>query len=248
MADRETPSPRPGTSQAPAPPLVDTWALAWPYIAPMGGFLALTSIEGQLPTAPGGMPSPLWYPLAYTVKVAIVTGLVWWYRESWRDLKPLPSPAGLALAVGVGLAVIAAWIGLDGHYPTIKLLGKRTAFDPAVLGPAARLGFLAVRLFGLVVLVPLIEELFYRSFLLRWIVDPDITQVPIGRVTVAGLAATTAVFGFSHPEWLPAVLTGLAWGWLVWQTRSVSACVLSHAVANLALAVYVMATGQWKYW
>jgi hypothetical protein len=62
------------------------------------------------------------------------------------------------------------------------------------------------------------------------------------------LAATTAVFGFSHPEWLPAVLTGLAWGWLVWQMRSVSACVLSHAVANLALALYVMTTGQWKYW
>ena len=77
------------------------------------------------------------------------------------------------------------------------------------------MGFLAVRMLGLVVLVPLIEELFYRSFLMRWVVDPNYTRVPIGRVTPLGLAATTGVFAFSHPEWLPALLTGLAWGWLV---------------------------------
>lgn len=246
MADVETPSnPSDAPGQAATP---DTWVLAWPYLAPMLGFLALTSIEGQLPTAPDGSPSPLWYPLAYTLKVAVVTGLVWCYRVAWRDLTPRPGPLALALAVVTGLVVIAAWVGLDGRYPVPKFLGKRTAFDPAALSPAARAGFLAVRLYGLVLLVPLIEELFYRSFLMRWMVDPDITRVPIGKVTLAGLGATTAVFGFSHPEWLPAVLTGLAWGWLVWQTRSVSACVVSHAVANLVLGAYVLATGEWKYW
>ena len=110
------------------------------------------------------------------------------------------------------------------------------------------MGFLAVRMFGLVVLVPLIEELFYRSFLMRWLIDPNYTRVPIGRVTPLGLAATTGVFAFSHPEWLPALLTGLAWGWLVGQTKSVSACVVSHAVANLALGVYVIARHAWRFW
>ena len=243
MAKTETPAPAQGTSPAP-----DTWALAWPYLLPMLGFLVLTSLEGQLPTAPGGAPSPFWYPLGYALKVALVSALLWYYRSILRDLKPFPSPVALGLAVLVGLAVTTAWIGLDGRYPEIKMLGKRTAFDPAALGPAARAGFLVVRFFGLVVLVPLIEELFYRSFLMRWMIDPDITKVPIGKVSLAGLVATTAVFGSSHPEWLPAVLTGLAWGWLLWQTRSVSACVASHAVANLALGVYVLATGVWKYW
>lgn len=243
MTNVETPAPAPGTSPAP-----DTWALAWPYLLPMLGFLVLTSLEGQIPTAPGGAPSPFWYPLGYAVKVALVSALLWHCRRIGRDLTPFPTPAALGLAVVVGLAVAAAWVGLDGRYPAIKMLGKRTAFDPAALGPVARVGFLAVRFFGLVVLVPLIEELFYRSFLMRWMIDPEITKVPIGQVTLAGLAATTAVFGFSHPEWLPAVLTGLAWGGLLWQTRSVSACVVSHAVANLALGVYVLATGAWKFW
>src|SRR5262249_30312264 len=161
----------------------------------------------------------LWYPIAYALKVVVVSVLLWACRGAWRDLRPLPSAGSLALAVAVGLAVAAAWVGLDGHYPALTLLGKRTAFDPSVLSPAGRGAFLAVRMFGLVVLVPLVEELFYRSFLMRWIVDPVYTRVPIGRVTPLGLAVTTGVFGFSHPEWLPAVLTGLAWGWLVGRTK-----------------------------
>jgi CAAX prenyl protease-like protein len=244
MRNDETPPP----VATPAPSASDSWAMAWPYVAPLLGFLALTSLEGQLPTAPDGTPSPVWFPLAYTVKIVLVAGLLWWSRAAWRDLRPFPGPVALGLAVLVGLAVIVIWIGLDGHYPELKWLGKRTAFNPAVMRPAVRAGFLAVRFLGLVALVPVIEELFYRSFLMRWMIDPDIARVPIGRVTAAGLAATTAVFGFSHPEWLPALLTGLAWGWLVWQTKSVSACVVSHAVANLALGIYVLVTGEWKYW
>ena len=220
----------------------------WPYVVPMAGFLALTAMEGYLPTGPGGAPSPVWYPLGYTLKVVAVAALVWVCRGILRDLSPRPTAAGVALSIGLGLAVMAVWVGLDGRYPELTILGKRTAFDPAAMKPAARRAFLSVRMLGLVVLVPLIEELFYRSFLMRWMVDPDYTRVPIGRVTPLGLGVTTAVFGFSHPEWLPAVLTGLAWGWLVARTRSVSACVLSHAVANLALGVYVLATGQWKFW
>lgn len=214
---------------------------AWPYVLPMGGFLAMTAIEGYL-------PSPAWYPPAYALKVAVVSGLVWYCRPVLRDLAPRPSPGAAALAIILGLAVAAAWVGLDGRYPSLAFLGRRTAFDPSVLKPAARGAFLTVRMLGLVLLVPLVEELFYRSFLMRWVVDPDYAKVPIGRVTPAGLAATTVVFGFSHPEWLPALLTGLAWGWLLARTRSVTPCVISHATANLALGAYVLVTGDWKFW
>ena len=100
----------------------------------------------------------------------------------------------------------------------------------------------------MVILVPLIEELFWRSFLIRWLVNPDFCKVPIGRVTPLAAGITSVVFAFSHPEWLPALLTGLLWAWLLWQTRSVSACVLSHAVANLALGLHVITTGDWKFW
>jgi CAAX prenyl protease-like protein len=59
---------------------------------------------------------------------------------------------------------------------------------------------------------------------------------------------SSIVFGAVHPEWLPGVLTGLSWAWLVWRTKSLTACVVSHSTANLALGVYVLATGHWKFW
>jgi hypothetical protein len=221
----------------------------WPYVLPLAGFLAMSALEGYLPTSPNGAPSARWYPLVYSLKLAVVLGLLWHGRRVLlRDLLPLPRPGGSVLAIGLGLIVTAIWVGLDGRYPAIQGLGKRSAFDPAALAPAARLGFLAVRMFGLVVVVPLVEELFYRAFLMRWIIDPDFTKVPIGLLTARNVVVSTAVFGFSHPEWLPAVLTGLAWAWLVGRTKSVSACVLSHSVANLGLGVYVIITHEWRYW
>jgi CAAX protease family protein len=219
-----------------------------PYVIPMFGYLVLSTFEGYLPAGAGGRPSPVWYPVAYTAKVAIVAGLMWACRSTWRDLSPRPSLGALALAVVLGLLVILAWVGLDGLYPTLGLAGTRPSFDPNVLPPAARRAFIAVRLLGLVGLVPVFEELFWRSFLIRWLVSDDFTRVPIGRVTPLAAVVSSVMFGLVHPEWLPGVLTGFAWAWLVWKTRSLAACVVSHATANLALGLYVLATGDWKFW
>jgi CAAX prenyl protease-like protein len=103
---------------------------------------------------------------------------------------------------------------------------------------------------GLVLIVPLFEELFWRSFVVRWIIEPDqFREVPIGRITPVAAAITAALFAVEHPaEWLPALLTGGLWAGLLWQTKSVSACFVSHAVANLGLGVYVLTTGAWKFW
>ena len=221
-----------------------------PYVVPMFGYLTLTTLEGYLPTAAGGAPSPLWYPAAYALKVAVVAGLMVAYRSTWRDLAPWPGVRNLALSMALGLAVTVVWVGLDGYYPKFGISGSRAEFNPNVLSRGARWAFVAVRLLGLVVLVPVFEELFWRSFLIRWLVadSDDFTRVPIGRVTPLAAAITSVLFALVHPEWLPALLTGLAWAWLVWHTRSLTACVVSHATANLALGLYVLATGAWKFW
>ncbi len=177
-----------------------------------------------------------------------MTALAWYYRSIWSDLRPLPPIRSLVLAIMIGLIVFVLWIRLEGWYPELPFLGKRTGFDPGSLTPAWKWPFVVVRFFGLVILVPLIEELFWRSFLIRWLINPDFLKVAIGRVTPLAAGITSAVFAFSHPEWLPALLTGLLWAWLLWQTKSVSACVLSHAVANLALGLHVLTTGDWKFW
>jgi len=212
-----------------------------PYVAPMLAFLVLTSLEGYL-------PGQGWYPPAYAAKVLVVAIVAWCCRSTWSDLRPVPPATSLVLATMVGLIVFVLWVRLEGWYPEIGLLGKRTGFDPSPLPAGWKWPFVAIRFTGLVLLVPLIEELFWRSFLIRWLVGPDFWKVPIGRVTPMAAGLTSAVFALSHPEWLPALLTGLLWAWLLWQTKSVSACVLSHAVANLALGLHVVATGDWKYW
>ena len=217
------------------------WRQIVPYAIPIFAFLIFTNLEGHL-------PGPAWYPLAYTLKVLVVAFLALLYRRTWVDFRPVPPLRTIALAVMTGLGVFVLWIKLEGWYPALPLLGKRTGFDPQFLCATWKLPFLTVRFLGLVLLVPLIEELFWRSFLIRWLIEPNFPKVPIGQVTPTAAAITSAVFALSHPEWLPALLTGLLWAWLLWQTRSLSACLISHAIANLALGIHVLITGDWKYW
>ncbi|MEO6808567.1 MAG: CAAX prenyl protease-related protein [Isosphaeraceae bacterium] len=228
------------TESAPSP---HSWLL---YVAPMATFLVLTSLEGYLPQSAEG-PHLTWYPVAYAVKIAVVVVAAWLCRAAWRDLKPWPGLKTLALAIGLGVAVAVVWVGLDGHYPSLPFLGTRQGFDPGKLSGPGRLGFLAIRMVGLVVVVPFIEELFWRSFLMRIVIDPEFERVPVGRVTPAAAAITSLFFALAHPEWLPALLTGLAWAWLLWKSKSLSACVASHMAANLALGIYVLVTGHWSF-
>ena len=222
----------------------------FPYVAPMAVFLVLTSLEGYLP-APTTASPLTYYPAFYTLKIALVALTCWFCRSTWRDLRPWPGIPALALAAGSGLVVTLLWVGLDGWYPRYGDVGSRAAFNPNILtNPGAKLAFLAVRMFGLVLVVPLFEELFWRSFVVRWIIEPDkFTEVPIGKVTAGAAAITAVLFAVEHPaEWLPALITGALWAGLLRQTRSVSACFLSHAVANLGLGVYVLISGEWRYW
>jgi uncharacterized protein len=218
-----------------------------PYLAPMIAYVALGALESYLPSH-DGQPSPVWYPLAYTARVVAVALIAWRYRATWTDFRPWPSATATALAVLIGVIVWVLWIGLDGLYPALPFLGTRVAFDLSVMSPASRWAFVAARMVGLVVIVPLVEELFWRSFLIRWLIDQEFERVPIGRITPVAAVVTSVSFALVHPEWLPALLTGALWVWLLAKTRSLGACLVSHATANLALGLYVIAAGDWKYW
>lgn len=229
-----------------------------PYVAPMLVFLVLTSLESLLPKGEDGDPAPRAFMAAYVSKIVLVTVTAWLCRSTWRDLglrirgqhvRKAGSAAGTwAASVLLGLLVYAAWVGLHGRYPDIPLLGGRSGFDPAGLDGGWRILFLAARFYGLVLVVPLIEEIFWRSFLMRWISAADFTKLPVGTVTLKGAVVSTLLFALAHPEWLPALLTGIAWTLLLMRTRSLAACWISHVVANLALGIHVMATGSWWFW
>jgi uncharacterized protein len=218
-----------------------------PYLVPMFAYVGLTALEGRVPQLLG-KPVPAWYPIGYGLKLVLVMLLTWYYRATWSDFRPRPGAGTIILGIVTGLLVCVGWVGLDGLYPTASFLGSRSAFDPMALGPLARWAFIGVRLLGLVVVVPVVEELFWRSFLLRWVIDNEFQRVPIGKVTPMAAAVTSVFFALAHPEWLPALLTGGLWAWLLWQTRSLSACLISHMTANLALGAFVIVTHDWKFW
>jgi len=132
-------------------------------------------------------------------------------------------------------------------------MGERVGFDPYgafAHQPAWQLwGFIAVRLFGLVAVVALIEEMFLRGFVMRFVMDVDWWEVPVGRVDVAAVVTCVVYAVLSHPAELFAAA---AWFLLITllavKTRNIWDCVVAHAVTNLLLGIYVLVLHQWHYW
>jgi len=177
------------------------------------------------------------------------------------------------LAVGAGVLVFLLWVGLDGCYPSLDtvmshsvrpLLGKLgmsgmvpEAAKPSALwnphaafpeSPALAWGFVVVRLAGSALVVPPLEEVFYRSFLYRYLAKPDFESIPLGALRWGPLFLTAAVFGFSHFEWLPGILCGLIYQALVCRTKRLGDAITAHAITNLLLGLWIVARGDWHYW
>lgn len=232
------------------------------FVLPLGVFLVVGAAEPAPSTseAAAGWVPYAWYPAIYGVKILLtVAALIW----SWPAIAAFPRRCGW-LAVVVGIVGAAIWLGLGEVHAEARLLrplgfekmlgaGARTAFDPfAQLGgrPALLYGFLAVRLFGLAVVIAIAEELFLRGFVVRWIVDPDHwPRVPFGQLNaMAAVFATVLPMTMHVGEFLAAAIWFSMVTWLMHRTRSFWDCVVAHAVTNLLLGVYVLVTGHWWFW
>jgi CAAX prenyl protease-like protein len=97
--------------------------------------------------------------------------------------------------------------------------------------------------------IPVIEELFWRGWLMRWAMAHDWQKVPLGAYRAGAFWLVALIFASEHgPYWEVGLAAGAIYGgWLV-RTKSLGDCVLAHAVTNLALGIYVVAAGQWQYW
>ena len=106
----------------------------------------------------------------------------------------------------------------------------------------------AVRCTGAVLIVPVMEELFWRSFLMRWVQRPGFVTVDPTQVGLRAVLISTFMFVLVHPLWLAAALAGLAYAWLYVRTGRLWTSVIAHAVTNGALGAWVVFTGNWGYW
>jgi CAAX prenyl protease-like protein len=211
------------------------------YVVPMVAFMALTFLEGW---EGSGVP----YPILYTFKAVVVTIALVMSRKVWKEIRF----DGKMLAVGLIVGVLAyfEWIYVDQHTHHFSFLGSRSAYNPfhEIPNTSLRSLFMAVRFYGLVVMVPVMEELFWRSFLLRWITDPEFANLKVGQYSWGAFAAVTGLFALSHPEWLAAAIFAAAMALLLKRTGSLFACIVAHATTNLLLGLYVIHTGQWQLW
>jgi CAAX prenyl protease-like protein len=206
-------------------------------VAPFVVFLLLTSCQGQF-----GEASRYWFYLAKTL-----VG-VWLIRE----MRPFVLEMRWAIsweAVLVGIAIFAAWVGLDSFYP--KFFHAAATGNPnATFGEHSALAwfFTGVHILGMTLVVPPLEEVFYRSFLYRYVASQKFMDVPPGKFLPLPFAATALVFGFSHNEWLAGILCGVAYQWLVIRKHRLGDAMTAHAITNFLLGLWIVGRGAWNFW
>jgi CAAX prenyl protease-like protein len=233
-------------------------------LLPFVVFMLVGSFEPTPPATNGEPAAKSWfdlgieyrhYPLVYTVKIVLTVAamiFVWpGYRKfAWRLNWTLPLAVGIFGAVAwIGLANLQHAVLAQADSGWLKSLGARSAFNPLEeLKDQSLLayGFLAVRFFGLVLVVPVIEEFFLRGCVMRYVVSERFWEVPFGNVNRAAVIAGTLIPVLMHPqEALAAAVWFSAVTWSMIRTRNIWDCVLAHAITNLLMGIYVVASGQW---
>ncbi|NMC75461.1 MAG: CAAX prenyl protease-related protein [Geobacteraceae bacterium] len=184
----------------------------------------------------------------YPVKAGSVALLLFLLRKQYTEIvsRDFIRPATAFAALGVGLGVFALWISMD--FPAATM-GTLRGYDPYLCREEGIRIFLTVsRLAGAALVVPFMEELFWRSFLIRYIIAHDFTTVPLGRFTWPSFLITAVLFGLEHNLFLAGITAGIIYNLFLYLSRSLAACILAHGVTNLALGLYVLHTGKWHFW
>ena len=215
-------------------------------VLPFAAFMALLALRGAAPADGSWGFDPRWLYGATVLVVGAMLAL-WWQEYGELARQNLPTPGEAVLAVAVGLAVFGAWIHLDE--PWMSLMAEGTApFLPVDASGALDWPLVAVRWVGAALLVPVMEELFWRSWLMRWIASPQWEGVDPRRAGLKAIVLSTFVFMLAHTLWLAAIVAGLAYAWLYVRSGKLWLPVIAHAVTNGVLGVWVVMTGRWEFW
>ncbi len=158
-------------------------------------------------------------------------------------------------ALGIGIAVFLLWIAPDLLFPGYR---SHWLFTNSVMGspsgslPVADRGdtlVLALRTFRAAVIVPIVEELFWRGWLMRWLIKPDFTGVPMGTYSTQAFWIVAVLFASEHGSyWDVGLAAGIVYNWWMLRSKSLADLILAHAVTNACLSAYVLAAGKWEYW
>jgi CAAX prenyl protease-like protein len=222
-------------------------------VVPFAVFLALTAGQNAL-----GEVARYWI---YLLKTLLGAWMIYALRSVIGEMRWKVS----AGAVAVGVTVFVIWVAVDPYYPKATEVLARAGlsknksaaelmasqWNPFMhCGAGSFLGwfFVIVRLLGSSFVVPPLEEVFFRSFLYRYLVRLDFQSVPFTTVALMPFLVTALVFGLEHEQWLAGMLCGLAYQGLVCWKKRLGDAITAHAITNLLLALWVVGRSAWQFW
>ncbi len=214
----------------PNEPTVETANPTVPYLLP---FLAILT-AAMISRAVSGEFE--WF---YSLRVAAAAGALFYFRRSYRDLDWRFGWMGAA----AGALVFAIWIGLS---PRIYSAAPSALLSASA---AARCSWIAIRIIGAVIVVPIAEELAFRGFLLRRLASADFEAVGWRAFSWAPFLISSVAFGVLHGErWLVGSIAGAIFAFVQLRRGRIGEAIAAHAVANALVAAWVLSTGAWQFW
>jgi len=223
---------------------LQTWRDKYPslgYVAPFVSVLLLHALP---------IPEALIYwewPLQVFL-VALVCWLTWPKDATLR-------PNHWLMSTILGIATLFLWIGPEVLFPNYRhfvlfhnaIVGEvGSSMRPQALKSSSVLFWRTVRASTV---VPIAEELFWRAWLMRWLINSDFQKVSLGTYAPAAFWITALLFGAEHgPYWDVGLLTGALWNWWMVRAKSLGSCILIHSITNLLMSLYAIQYNQWQYW
>lgn len=208
------------------------WRPYYPYVIPFTAFMILTEISRLI-------EGSVYY--VYPIKTLVAALLIIYYWKSYKEL----NMGWTFFALFAGIAVFIIWVGFDDFYP--KLDGA--SYDPGFFESRMfRAWLIFNRMIGSVIVVPVMEELFWRSFVLRFIINVDFLKVKLGTFTWTSFIISSLLFGSEHSQWLVGIIAGAIYNVVLYHRRELSDCIAAHAITNFLLGVFVIASGRYEFW
>lgn len=210
---------------------------------PFGLYILFLIFEGNLPKLAPDFDVRWLYP----VKAVLVAAALLFFWRHYTELRTWRLPIShFSLSIVVGLVILVLWVNLDAEWMLVGEQGK--GFRPIGVDGKLDPVLIAFRIMGAAFVVPIMEELFWRSFIQRWIHRPDFMALDPAQIGMRALLIASALFAVEHQQWLAGLIAGLAYGGLYIYTRNLWVPILAHAVTNGALGIYVVMTGRWQFW
>jgi uncharacterized protein len=211
------------------------------FVAPFIVFVAAMAFERAT-----GLPAEWFLPIRFILVLAMI--LI--FSRGYIPLRPSFPVA----SAGIGVLVFLIWIGPDVlfGYRNHWLVTNSVTGSPlstASEGLRHNIPFIVLRVTSTAILVPLLEELFWRGWLMRWLIRKEFLKVPVGTYETTAFWLVAILFASEHGSyWEVGLIAGVIYNWWSWRTRNLADCFLAHGVTNGILAGYVLLADQWQYW